>query len=675
MKNKRTLAKNLLLSTYNVIVMLLASCIISSCSHKDQLDVAGTGTKLTIDVAGVIGAEVITMNRAKASSATSAKSIASFASGFTTDSQVEQTPISATHDAQNKSNTTTGISAKASANRAATQNMQPGFTYRIFVYNKSTGQLWRTVKATAGTPLTIDVTKGNSYAWYAYSYNNTDDLPEPTNVADPVIETSTSKDLLYAKGEVTIAQTPANQQDNYPLNIVFNHRVAQVYVKVDASTLADYATINSIKVSFDKDNYLKKGVFNLKNDQISQSEVVTTSTIFSTLESDHIWEATYYTVDPSAVSSYKIILDDLNVTFKDVDASMANRNLATYNGAANKPTFTYTYSAPQAGQRLAGIANLHYTLSSKRILHVSNNTTFGYALEQGPSWKFLNALENFGNLPNSLVKMAPWASGQGAWIGGNSSDDKSENWLLYSASTFFDNQFANRLSASNTTNRPDIVILGYDVLYLRPAVATALLNYMNNKGIVILLMQDNIAQENINFFNQLFGVNNIKLNLHGPAGSMYPLIGNDPNDIILNGRIGDARGKLWGEDAGTTLGIQNAPTDQITIYSKGQPINDAATYEDRVTMFKHKTKNFFFIGDGGFVSYDGGTSSIYCPFNYDPVTKRPLPKPFGYAGNGYALKGQNAYNSVVFGNIMLWAARTAEFNGLKPWKYAAAPIP
>lgn len=86
MENKRTLAKNLLLSTYTVIVMLLASCLISSCSHKDQFDVAGTGTKLTIDVAGVIGAEVITMNRAKASSATSAKSIASFASGFTTDS-------------------------------------------------------------------------------------------------------------------------------------------------------------------------------------------------------------------------------------------------------------------------------------------------------------------------------------------------------------------------------------------------------------------------------------------------------------------------------------------------------------------------------------------------------------------------------------------------------------
>ncbi|WP_367329756.1 hypothetical protein [Sphingobacterium multivorum] len=672
MRNIRSLNRCLSLNVLvNNIIMLLGICFISGCSHKDSLDLANEETKLTIHVAGVIGTDLITMNRASASQSPSSTSSAVLASGFNVDIHSEQMPISTIE----ASRTNTTISTKASSNRATTQNMQSEFKYRILVYNKSTGQLWRTVQAVAGTPLSIDVTKGNSYAWYAYSYNNAEDLPEPTNLADPAIETSTSKDLLYAKGEITIAKTAANQQDNYPINIVFNHRVAQVYVKVDASILADYANINSIKVSFDKDNYLKKGVFNLKNDQISQSEVVSTSTIFSALEADNIYEATYYTVDAAAVSSYKIIIDDLNVTFKDVEASMANRNLATYNGAANKPNFTYTYSAPQAGQRLAAIANLWYTLSSKRILHISNNTNFGYALEQGPSWNFLNALENFGNLPNSLVKMAPWASGQGAWVGGSTTNDMTGNWILNGANSTVDAQITSRLSAANNTNRPDIVILGYDVVYLRPAVATALLNYMNDKGIVILMMQDNVGQENIDFFNQLFGVNNIQLNLLGPAGSMYPLIGNDPNDIILNGRIGDARGKLWGEDAGTTLGIINAPASQITIYSKGQPINDATTYADRVTMFKHKTKNFFFIGDGGFVSYNGGTSPVVCPFNYDPVTKRPLPKPFGYAGNWYAEKSQNAYNSIVMGNIMLWAARTAEFDGLKPWKYAAAPTP
>lgn len=668
----------LLIRNFRIIKSAMLICILlnglawSGCSREESLPLSNEGTKLTIAVAGIAGTDIVALNKA---STIESKSNTNYANGFVANIQAEQTPISTAKDFQSLSTINTTLATKANSNRASTQNMQSDYSYRIFIYNKVTGQLWRTVQAKAGTTLAIDVIKGDTYSWYAYSYNNTDDLPEPTSLSDPAVETSISKDLLYAKGEISIAKTATNQQDNYPLNIVFNHRVAQVYVKVDASILSDYATINSLKVSFDNDNYLKKGVFNLINDQISQSEIVPTSTIFSALESDNTWEATYYTVDPTAVSSYKIVLDDLNVTFKDVDASVANRNLATYNGTANKPTFSYTYSAPQTGQRLAGIANLWYTLSSKRILHISNNTTYGYALEQGPSWAFLNALENFGNLPNSLVKMAPWASGQGAWIGGSTSDDKSQNWINYGANSTIDNQIANRLSASNTTNRPDIVILGYDVLYLRPAVATALLNYMNDKGIVLLMMQDNVGQENINFFNQLFNVSNIQLSSRGPAGSMYQLIGNDPNDIILNGRVGDARGKLWGEDAGTTLGIINAPTNQITVYSKGQPINDGATYADRITMFKHNTKNFFFIGDGGFVSYNGGTSAVICPFNYDPVTKKPLPKPYGYAGNGYAARSQSAYNSIVIGNIMLWAARTSEFNGLKPWKYAAAPTP
>lgn len=92
-------------------------------------------------------------------------------------------------------------------------------------------------------------------------------------------------------------------------------------------------------------------------------------------------------------------------------------------------------------------------------------------------------------------------------------------------------------------------------------------------------------------------------------------------------------------------------------------------------MFKHNTKNFFYIGDGGFVSNGDLTSAVICPFNYDATTKRPLPKPYGNAGNGYTARSKDAYNSVVMGNIMVWAARTSEFNGFKPWKYAAPPTP
>ncbi|MCL1690177.1 hypothetical protein CMU59_18445 [Elizabethkingia anophelis] len=151
---------------------------------------------------------------------------------------------------------------------------------------------------------------------------------------------------------------------------------------------------------------------------------------------------------------------------------------------------------------------------------------------------------------------------------------------------------------------------------------------------------------------------------------MYPIQGTETKDQILNGRIGDVRGRYWGEDASATSAIQGLPLQNITAYSDGVAINKTTDNYGEVTMFKHNTKNFFFVGDGGFISFNGGTDAIICPFKYNTTTKSPLPKPYGNAGNGYTAQSKDAYNSIIFGNVMLWAATVAEFKGIKPWKYA-----
>ncbi|PVH25157.1 hypothetical protein DC487_09515 [Sphingobacterium corticibacter] len=555
-------------------------------------------------------------------------------------------------------------------NRAA-QPMQTGYTYRLLLYNKANGQLWRTSQGSAGSPLSIDGQKGESYLWYAYSYNNSDQLPEPTNASNPTVETAISKDFLYASGEISI---PANSEVDYNLGITFQHRVTQVRVKIDASVLARFARIDNLNASFDNSNYIKKGIFDIKNNQINSITVVPTETIFNAPSSTHIWETSYYTVDPDAVSSYKIVINDLPVKFDEVSEDISVRNLATYYGVANKPNFTSNFTSPAFGQRLSSILNLNYQVAPLRILHVSNNTSFGYALQQGPSWDFLNSKVNFGDLPESVIKMGSWAVGQGSWSGGNQADNKSQNWLLFSATTAFDNQLTNRLSATNTTNRPDIVILGYDMISIRPAVAQALNNYLNDKGVVIMMLQDAANANTQSFFNTMFGVSNIGTNSSGTAGAMYPIEGTNPNDEILNGPFGDVRGRHWGEDAGTTLGITNLPLSQITVYSYGNAINRSSV-ASRVTMFKHNTKHFFYIGDGGFVSYNGGSSNTICPFNYDAVAKRPLPKSYGNSGNGYAAGSFGAYNSMLIANVMAWAVEKAELNGVRTWKYAGPPTP
>ncbi|MFD2744334.1 MULTISPECIES: hypothetical protein [Sphingobacterium] len=663
------------------LVLISGLLLFVGCSEKLLENPRGS-TSLRVDVEGVSGAININSNttaRAVDNSITTGSGRSSESlgntSGFQVDFVTDQNLIESHEDEGFGASFVANKHTQRSTQSRASTPMQQGYTYRILLYNKNTGELWQTFQGSAGTSLSIEAQRGVTYLWYAYSYNNTENLSAPSNGSNPEIATAVDKDLLYAHGELTI---PAGTQTDFPLGITFEHKVAQVHIKVDATVLARFATINNLNVSFDNPNYIKRGVFNIKDNQMNAIEVVPTETIFNSASSTNIWEASYFTADPSAVSTYRIVVNDLPVRFDGVNENIANRNLATYFGAANRPTFTSNFPNAAFGQRLSTIANLNYVTDPLRILHISNNASYGYALQRGPSWEFLNSQENFGNLPQSIVKMAPWAAGQGSWIGGNANNNTTENWLLMNFTNAFDNQLAARLSANNTTNRPDIVIFGYNFTEVRPVVATALLNYLNDNGVVIMMYQNGTGNNSISFFNQLFGVSNTGLSSYGSGGAMYSVVGTDIADPILNGPFGDVRNTLWGEDAGTTIGVTNVPPSQATIYSLGQPINrnaQSAMIANRATMFKHNTKSFFFVGDGGFVSYTGGTFTTIGPFNYDNISKRPLSKPYGDNGAGYVQRSRDAYNSIIMANVMAWAVKKAELEGIKTWKYEGPPTP
>ncbi|WP_166335891.1 hypothetical protein [Sphingobacterium chungjuense] len=654
------------------LLTILGTLGLVSCNDKILEDKPGN-MMLRVDVQGVSEALDIESNSAPRSATVrnTSSTVPSNTNGFHVDFSISQDAIVPNSEFTSSANSQNDYKQRASTINRATQPMQTGYTYRILLYNKNTGQLWKTEQGTSGTALSIEGQTGESYLWYAYSYNNDDMLPEPANIANPSVETSIVKDFLYATGEINI---PANSEIDYNLPITFDHKVTQIRVKIDATVLARFARIDNLNASFDNNSYIKKGLFSIRDNQTTNIEVVPTETIFNASSSNDTWEANYYTIDPSAVSSYKIIINDLPVKFDGVSEDISERNLATYFGSANKPTFTSNFAAPVVGQRLSTTLRLNYQVAPLRILHISNNTSYGYALQQGPSWDFLNSKVNFGDLPESIVKMGVWAPGQGSWSGGNQTDNKSQNWIQFAATTAFDNQLASRLAATNTTNRPDIVILGYNMTSVRPVVAQALNSYLNDKGVVIMLLQDAANAYTQSFFNTMFGVSNIGTNSSGSSGAMYPIEGVDPDDEILNGPFGDVRGRHWGEDAGTTLGITNLPLSAVTVYSYGNAINRSSV-ATRVTMFKHNTKSFFYIGDGGFVSYNGGNSNTICPFNYDPVAKKPLPKSYGNAGSGYSAGSLGAYNSIVMANVMAWAVEKAELEGVRTWKYAGPPTP
>ncbi|OPB85154.1 hypothetical protein BAZ10_01975 [Elizabethkingia occulta] len=634
----------------------------------------GVGMKMVIKVDGVTGDVIQPLGKSAVASATSSLSIVKNINmsgtsgnniGFVTEVQAQQSPMVA-NDNSRLMQSAIATDGKLISNLiAATQNMTTTYTYRILIYDNNTGELWNTVQATVGTEIRLDVAKGGSYTWYAYSYNDTSNIPAPANTANPTIDTAIDKDLLYATGSINIPVTPSGQYQAYPVNILFNHKVAQVKVRIDATVLAQYATINGIKASFVENNYIKTGTFDIKGNSMGNLQVVPTTDIFTTTSPTNIWEAVYYTADPVSLASYKINITDLPVTFKDVDASMANRNLATYNGngPAVTPTFTFNFTGPTAGQTLLGVANLKYTPTLKRIVHYSGGSAaVGYASQSGTGWKFLQSDYNFGTSANSLVNVAkPWP--------GTTASSTTAAPANYTSS---ETTFRGYLTAAN---KPDIVIMGVLGDITLASTRTALVNYINGGGVVIMLYENTSYASS--FLNELLGVTNITQRTLSGAGSMYPT--NNTNDEILNGIFGDARLQYWGEDANFSQGILNLPTTEATIYAYGQAINATsnANNANAVSMFKLKNKSLFFVGDGGFTSnIEGNASSIICPFRTDYTnTYRPVPKPYGGAGAGYTAQSKSAYNSIIFGNVMQWAIKRAEYYGYNQWKYKNPPTP
>ena len=659
-------------------ILFIITYGLHSCSKKaeQELEVGGE-TKLVFQKVQIsdnqqilksasIGNNKAQGNLPQANATATSQSNSGF--GFSTEVFAEQTSIEAANSLITPHSTQAG--PKDFINKsAAVSPMNPGYTYRIMLYNKTTNQLFKTFLARSNQTFEVEVPKGAKFTWYAYSYNDNEDIPEPTNLNNPSIQMSVNKDFLFDSGEIETLQTPSGQLNTYPINIVFDHKVAQLKVKIDASSLAQVANIESFKASFLRNDYLKRGVFSLKGGSISQLEVVPTEVIFNSLAANNIWEKAFYTADPSSIKDYQVNIDDLTVNFFLANPSYSRINLATQN-PNNKPRFQYSFTSPAAGQQLTGLANLNYILKSRRIFHVSSAATYGYSLQLGPGWQMINSLKNFGNLPGSLVKMLPYAPGQGVWIGGNAENNTTNNWVIANIAASR-TRLLNELQ--DVANRPDIIISGYNHYAFNNELQDAIVKFVNDGGVYIML-NEFVDPDVPSLLNKLFNTNSITMRPLGSAGSMYPLLQTDNNDRVLNGPFGDARGKFWGEDASTTVGVLGLPTNSAIIYSYGQAVNRIDNVDDEraVTMFKHNTKNFFYLGDGGLVSYNGSDSYTICPFAFDANTARPIPKKYGnaYSPKGYAGGSQYAYNGIIAGNIMLWAAAIAEFNGLRPWKYA-----
>lgn len=399
-----------------------------------------------------------------------------------------------------------------------------------------------------------------------------------------------------------------------------------------SSTCAPVVTVLSSSGTYSMScgSAIVNGVYT-KGTALTASNTITLPVTVTTLGS---WSITTNTVDGISFSG--------SGTF----TSTGNQNVTL--AGTGKPTSTtdkvMTISSNSADGVSTCTVTVVMTIPIKTVLHIGNETAYGYSAFTGPSRSLMDSPTNFGTSASSVVKSAGYTH---ISLGSSPSS-------------------AALLTALN--NKPDIVIISYNAnSSLNTTSAGYLTDYLNKKGVLIFYGDgiDNYGVQNV--MRSVFSDSSITTNAVNTSGAVYALA--NTNDPILNGPFGDVRGKNWGEDAsGTTrvVGISGS----IIPFSYAQAINDPTVYSG-VTGFRHTGLNLVYFGDGGFLSNEFANGNQYPsttiePFvapssgGYFPVQKTT----YGYAGNGYSSGSMQVQNSIIFANTLAWAIKQAETSGI-----------
>lgn len=513
--------------------------------------------------------------------------------------------------------------------------MENGVKYQILLYNKSTARFETSLQATAGEPTEIVVVKNQEYEWYAYSFDSKEEIPA-IDLGNLVVPSQTDRPLLFAKGLIT-----ATQLGSTPLAITFQHQLAQLQVQVDARGM--FGNIQELEASF-VEEYVKTGNFDLRTGAFTgQLTVVPVDKInFMDLEPglSRLKLARYYTADLSlqkyAVQFSTLNLKLINDEVKALAGSFPEGGLVTFDN----------FVGSNQGKIQQGLLKMWKIFPRKKILHVEGSTLYSYAASnpKKASGAFICNPANFG-LQSQYCRI-----------------DGFEHEIISGLS-------ANAVSAAlaDPTLYPAIIIAGmftnftandYDALY----------TYIERGGVVFLMIENLNTPHVTNFMQRMFGPQ-VSIANDNAAGAKYTMTQSDGE--VLSWPFGDVRGKDWGEDASLTLFIKGIPEGVVEVYTTSARNFPAS---EGVSMFRHKTKNFFYVGDTGFLSNEKQngqyTSTIIEPF---ATTSSDLPAAHSRYGAlarlvspdyPQAAGSWQAHNSIIFGKVFAFLEATSDYMGV-----------
>jgi len=303
-------------------------------------------------------------------------------------------------------------------------------------------------------------------------------------------------------------------------------------------------------------------------------------------------------------------------------------------------------------------ATLQPAIPPMTVLALGTTSNAGYNVfsATADTRKMLMDPKNFGTQDNSTVKFG----------------DGSNTWNVDPISGV--PSAANIITALTRTTPPDIVItgIGWEGV-INEALSNAFVTYLQ-KGGVLIMYCETVNAGNARLLNAIIGQGMGQTSLTtlqngNTSGARYLFPASLATDPVVNGPFGDLTGLWWGEDASSTAtvtGMDAVQVSQIVVYTTAAGTVAGA---GNPTMFRHRTLNFIWSGDGGFNSSYDHTSTTICPFLIQQTAPYiPVPKPTFTGGNSGAGAGP-VYNSVFTANAMAWALNQALTVGINRKNY------
>lgn len=636
---------------YNILLLFFSIVLVTGCSKtKKEEEVAiGEAVDLIFDVAGVDSD--ITMPNTKSSAANT-----NFVLLPTNDQEDQETFVKDDLIFNVRSDQSADQSGFEDLLKPGTKSvpMVNGIRYRLMVYTQANA-LVASIEVTAGQAQHITVTSGQTYKWFAYSYNTSTAIPAP-NTTNPVLTTPTTTPLLYASGQVTPTAVGTT------LPITFKHQLTQLRMEIKESS--GFRAILSATGEFGVNDYVQTGTFDILAGTIGTLTSANVSTVNFTTEvgASGTKQVMHYYTANHGINYYTVKVNSLKVQYTSTTQRTLNSDSFPNDGYTGEFGFGPT-PINKKGYVLKGTLDITFALPNMRILPFSNNNASnGYRLAPATAaGAFLREPANFG--PTSKY----------VGIKSLTIDPPTTATEATSSSTGW-----NRFKAlmTNPATYPDVLIVANWYDYLDDDCWDLVKQYIDRGGNFIYTHDD----ANLEGTYAARGIGNILgrsvglvRNVESYAVFKFTDTPSGLTDYeIFNGPFGDPSPYHWGQDRiGTSYVTGNLGPDVIIYSNHAQ--NKNAPSNPGASLFRHKTKGFFFAGDGGFYLNEkltAVTSTTEDPFRIDPSTKFPILASYGSSATsgspaaGTPAGGFQIANSMMFGNIISWMLNRAHYHGI-----------